>query len=176
MYPTCRTKAGAIVMMILLHVAAYGQLSVQKAHSLFVYNFTKHIQWPDGAVKEEFVIAVYGKSTIREELEKLSTLKKVGDKVIKIIEITSNDQLDHVNILFIPEEKSGQLPAILDLIKGKPVLVVTERRDLIQKGAGISFFSDANNIKFELNNNSISNQKLKVSKQLAALSANGSGI
>ena len=174
MHPTHRAKAGTIIMMIFLQSIAYGQLSTHKAQCLFVYNFTKHIQWPDGAVKDEFVIGVYGKSAIREELEKLSALKKVGDKAIRIIEINSNDKLDHVNILFIPEDKSGQLTVILEAIKGKPVLVVTERRDLTQKGAGISFFADENNLKFELNSNSISNQRLRVSKQLAALSANGS--
>jgi hypothetical protein len=174
MYPTRRTKTGTIFMMIVLHATVYGQLSTHKAHCLFVYNFTKYIQWPDGAIKDEFVIGVYGRSNIREELEKMSALKKAGDKTIKVIEVNNIDKIAGVHILFIPEEKSGQLSAILESIKGKPVLVVAERQGLIHKGAGISFFADENNLKFELNSNSIANQNLKVSKQLEALAFKGS--
>lgn len=174
MYPTCKTKIGVLVLMTCLHVVAYGQLSTHKAHCLFVYNFTKYIQWPDGAIKDDFVIGVFGKSDVRAELEKMSAMKKVNGKTIRVVEINSTDKLDGVHILFIPDEKSGQIGAVIESIKGKPVLLVTERQGLIQKGAGISFLTDDNNLKFEINSSSISSQNLRVASQLETLAHKGS--
>jgi hypothetical protein len=165
--------------IILLSVAglqnAHAQVSNYKAYTLFVYNFTKYIQWPDGAIKDEFVIGVLGKSPIFEELQKMGALKKAGDKTIRIVELSETTLNSDMQILFVPDDKSNQMPTILAALKGKPVLLVSERQGLVEKGAGISFLSDHNNLKFEMNSNSIANQNLKISKTLEALAfKNGS--
>jgi hypothetical protein len=166
-------------IVILLSVAglqnAHAQVSNYKAYTLFVYNFTKYIQWPDGAIKDEFVIGVLGKSPIFEELQKMGALKKAGDKTIRIVELSETTLNSDMQILFVPDDKSNQMPTILAALKGKPVLLVSERQGLVEKGAGISFLSDHNNLKFEMNSNSIANQNLKISKTLEALAfKNGS--
>jgi hypothetical protein len=164
-----------IVLSIAAMPRAQAQVSNYKAYTLFVYNFTKYIQWPEGSIKDEFVIGVFGKSPIIEELQKMGSLKKAGDKIIRIVELSETTLNSEVHILFVPEEKSNQLSTILAAIKGKPVLLVSERQGLVEKGAGISFLSDHNNLKFEMNSNSIANQKLKSSKTLEALAfKNGS--
>lgn len=145
------------------------QVSNYKAYTLFVYNFTKYIQWPDGAIKNEFVIGVFGKSPITEELQKLGEMKKAGDKVIKIVELSEATLNSEVHILFVPEQKSNQIASILTALKGKPVLLVSDKPGLVEKGAGISFLSDHNNLKFEMNTNAIASQNLKSSKTLEAL-------
>ena len=166
------------VTIIALSVAIWSesmaQVSNYKAYTLFVYNFTKYVEWPDGAIKDEFVIGVFGNSPITNELQKMVAVKKAGEKNIRIVELTETTNASEVHILFIPEEKSGQLQKIVSAVKGKPVLVVTERQGLVEQGAGISFLSDNNSLKFELNNISIANQNLKVSKTLAALAFKGS--
>jgi hypothetical protein len=154
-------------------VDARAQVSNYKAYTLFVYNFTKYIQWPDGVIKDEFVIGVYGKSPIQEELQKMVALKKAGDKIIRIAEFSESNLTSEVHILFIPEDKTNQMPTIVAALRGKPVLLVAEKEGTIQKGAGISFMTDQNNLKFELNSTSISNQNLKVSKALEALAFKG---
>jgi hypothetical protein len=145
------------------------QVSNYKAYTLFVYNFTKYIQWPDGAIKNEFVIGVFGKSPIYEELQKMGQIKKVGDKTIRIVELSETTLDTEVHILFVPEQKSGHISGILAALKGKPVLLVSEKQGLVEKGAGISFLSDNNNLKFEMNSSSIAAQNLTPSKTLEAL-------
>jgi hypothetical protein len=160
-------------MMLFLSCAAVGNSSAQvsnyKAYTLFVYNFTKYIQWPEGAIKDEFIIGVFGKSPIQDELQKMVALKKAGDKTIRIVELSESNLMSEVHILFIPDDKTGQMTTILAALKGKPVLLVAEKEGTVSKGAGISFMSDHNNLKFELNASSIATQNLKVSKTLEAL-------
>jgi hypothetical protein len=176
MYPTLKFKTAIIIGLLSMCASStvLAQLSNYKAYTLFVYNFTKYIQWPEGSIKDNFVIGVYGESPVKEELVKMIGLKKVGDKNIKIVEIKSGDETADLQILFIPEAQSAQIANILNAVKGKPILLVGERQGLIQKGAGISFYSDQNNLKFELNNTSITSQNLKVSNTLLALAYKGS--
>jgi hypothetical protein len=152
------------------------QVSSYKAYTLFVYNFTKYIQWPDGAIKDEFVIGVFGKSPIQDELQKMVAVKKAGDKIIRILELSENNLTSEVHILFIPDNKTDQMTTILAAVKGKPVLLVAEKEGTVQKGAGISFMSDHNNLKFELNSASLAAQNLKVSKTLEALAFKGTSL
>lgn len=149
--------------------ATFAQVSSYKAYSLFVYNFTKYVQWPDGAIKNEFIIGVFGKSPVQDELKKIAAEKKAGDKTFRIIEITADKLSGEVHILFIPNEMTSQISKILAALKGRPVLLVAEREGAVQKGACISFIADHDNLKFELNSSSIAAQNLKVSKTLEAL-------
>jgi hypothetical protein len=153
--------------------SAVAQVSNYKAYTLFVYNFTKYIEWPEGAIKQEFVIGVYGNSPISEEFQKMATLKKAGDRVIRIVEVNEATLAGDVQILFLPEEKSLKIEAIVHALRGRSVLLVTEKQGLVSKGANISFLSDKNSVKFELNNNALSSQHLKVSKTLEALAFKG---
>jgi hypothetical protein len=167
--PTCFL----LLVMALMPVRLIAQVSNYKAYTLFVYNFTKYIEWPDGAIKDEFVIGVFGKSPIAEEFKKMAALKKAGDKTIRIVELNESNLETNLHILFIADEKSLKIDEVVTAVKGRSVLLITEKQGLVGKGAGISFFSDNNNVKFELNNSSLSGQRLKVSKTLEALAFKG---
>lgn len=162
-------RLGALIVALMLTVSANAQVSNYKAYTLFIYNFTKYVVWPEGEVGAEFVIGVYGKSPITDELAKMGALKKVGDKSIKVLEMDQSTISSAVQILFIPEDKSNQINNVISSLKGRPVLVVAEKEGLINKGACISFLTDQSNLRFELNSVSLTDQKLKVSKALESL-------
>lgn len=163
------TNLALCIVATMLIQNATAQVSSYKAYTLFVYNFTKYIQWPDGAIKNEFIIGVFGQCPITQELQKMGEAKKAGDKTIRVVELSEETLDNEVHILFVPEQKSSQLPTILTAVKGKPVLLVSDKAGLAEKGAGISFLSDNNNLKFQMNSASIASQNLKVSKTLEAL-------
>lgn len=165
----------SFALILLSYNNVRAQVSNYKAYTLFVYNFTKYIEWPDGSIKDEFVIGVYGKSPIVEEFQKMAALKKAGDKTIRIIELNESNLASDVHILFITDEKSVKIDAIVSALKGRSILLVTEKQGLVGKGAGISFMSDNNSVKFELNNNLLASQHFKVSKTLEALAFKGRG-
>jgi hypothetical protein len=169
-----RRRALTIIMLSCATVGSTcGQVSNYKAYTLFVYNFTKYIQWPEGAINDEFVIGVFGKSPILEELQKMGALKKAGEKTIRVIEVSEANLTSELHIVFIPDDKTAQISNILIGVKGRPVLLVAERQGAVAKGANISFLSDHNSLKFEINGLSITNQNLKISKTLEALAFKG---
>ncbi|MES2732727.1 MAG: YfiR family protein [Bacteroidota bacterium] len=140
-----------------------------KFHSLFVYNFTKYIQWPESAQSGDFVIGVFGNSAITSELEKLVANKTVGAQKIVVRKVHSIAEADKLQILFIPQNKSKEFDAIQQSLKGKPVLLVTEKDGFGKKGSGINFVILDGKMRFELNLAATQMAGLKVSSQLSSL-------
>ncbi|MEQ9168448.1 MAG: YfiR family protein [Fulvivirga sp.] len=145
------------------------QVSNYQIYTLFIYNFTKYIQWPDNMPNEVFKIGIYGNSPIIENFNKLAKEKKVGIKNIEIIQLNHLSNIADMNILFIPDSNSNKVEEIVNESKSLPILIVTEKTGLVKVGAGISFINVNNNIKFQLNTDVLSAHKLKASRSLESL-------
>jgi len=138
-------------------------------HSVFLYSFTRYVQWPEEMNKGDFDILVLGDSPITAELKKMADLKKVGDRAIKVYHIKEASQIRKCNILFVPADKSQQLPDILSKVGASSILVVTEQEGLGAKGSGINFITKEGKLAFEMNQAAMAKQKLKASTELTRL-------
>jgi hypothetical protein len=138
-------------------------------HSVFMYNFTKYIQWPSSTQSGDFVIGVLGSSPILGELEKMAENKTVGAQKIVIKKFKSVGEISACQMLFIPSADSRDFDSALEKVKGKPTLILTEKNGLGQKGSGINFVLVDGKWKFELNENATQDAGLKVSKELSRL-------
>jgi len=138
-------------------------------HSVFMYSFTRYVQWPDEYNKGDFEITVLGDSPVTAELRKLAESKKVGDRNIKVNHINSPAEIKKCNILFIPADKSGQLSDILTKVSTSSTLLVTEQPGLGLKGSAINFITKDGKLAFEMNQAVMNKQKLKASNELTRL-------
>jgi hypothetical protein len=140
-----------------------------KLHSLFIFSFTRYVQWPESHNQGDFEIVVLGDSPLTEELKVMAQAKKVGDRAIKVSKINSIAELKKCNILFIPSSKSPQITEILGKVSTQPILVVTEDTGLGAKGSNINFITKDGKLAFELNQTTLTRQNLKVSNELSRL-------
>ncbi len=138
-------------------------------HSVFLYSFTRYVQWPDELNNGDFDILVLGDSPITPELKKMADAKKVGDRAIKIYSIKNISEIRKCNILFIPADKSKQLADILSKVGSNSILVVTEQEGLGVKGSAINFINKEGKLAFEMNHAALNKQRLKVSTELTRL-------
>lgn len=159
------------VVMILLSITLSGQIPDYKSQSLFIYNFSKYISWPDSTNSNDFVIGIYGNSPITEELKIMASLKKSadgGDIIVK--QIDNLQRLDSLHILYIASSKSREITTINSYIADKSILTVAEREGMALKGAMISFIVMENDIlKFEVNKTLLNRENLKIAPQLLNL-------
>jgi hypothetical protein len=140
-----------------------------KLHSLFIFSFTRYVQWPDTHNQGDFEIVVLGDSPLIEELKVMAQAKKVGDRAIKVSKINSITELKKCNILFVPAAKSPQIADVIGKVSTQPILIVTEESGLAAKGSNINFVQREGKLAFELNQTSINKQNLKVSNELSRL-------
>jgi len=140
-----------------------------KMHSVFIYSFTRYVQWPDAYNKGDFEILVLGDSPILEELKAMAQAKKVGDRIIKVTKINGPTEIRKCNMLFLPAARSTQITEVMDKVNTQSILVVSEEAGLGAKGSDINFIVKDGKLAFELNQASINKQGLKVSNELSRL-------
>jgi hypothetical protein len=140
-----------------------------KIKVIFIYNFTKYIEWPSAYKKGDFVIGVLGNASLTPDLENLAKTKTIGTQkcVVKIFPTVKD--IEKCHILFIPVEESDGLDLVLKKIKGMSTLVVTEKAGLAKRGSVINFINVENKQKFELNKSNANKNGLIVSSNLMSL-------
>jgi hypothetical protein len=141
-----------------------------KYHSVFIYNFTKYIQWPSGTYSNQFVIGVLGNSPMQSELEKLMANKTVGSASIVVKKIANISAASECQALFIPQSKLQQFESDGSL-KSKSVLIITDQDGMGKKGSHVNFIIQEGKIRFEINQTALLESGLKVSSQLTSLAA-----
>lgn len=138
-----------------------------RIHSVFLYNFTKYVQWPAAAQSGDFVIGVVGDSPIYDELMKVTNGKMAGAQKIVVKKFKPSDAVDGCHMLFVPS--SANFDKVQAKTAGKPVLLITEKAGLSQKGSAINFVVRDNKWRFELNENATRSAGLKVASELSKL-------
>lgn len=140
-----------IFWVLLLTVFQINTLEAQeeKYISLFLYNFTKHFDWPDEYKSGDFIIDVLGHESVFIKLKELTASKKVGTQDIVIRNYSDITLIGKCHILFIGHWQSRFLPQILDKIGNRATLIVTEKEGLINEGSAINIIIKEGVIEFE---------------------------
>lgn len=103
------------------------------------------------------------------ELSKMADSKTVGSQKLEIKNISSCTTTDKYNIIYVLPDNSAQLTDVINKLKGKSTLIVTDKVGLAKQGAGINFFIDGPKTKIELNKTNIEKYKLKVASTLVEM-------
>lgn len=156
------------LLAFLLNISfVHGQEDKFKA--LFMYNFTKYLEWPASQRSGDFVVEVLGASGIVAELEIIAQKRKVGAQSIIVRRISDINESLAGNILFIPEQKSTRITQAVEQLKGKGTLIITDKPGLCKQGACINYVKINGKQNFEVSKTNIERQGLKVNATLLSL-------
>lgn len=138
--------------------------------ALFIYNFTKHIEWPASVMSgPRFIIGTYGENEVKDKLAIVMKGRKVFDKPVEIKQITGTEDIPGVQILYIGKSQSASIDKIIQQFGDKGILIVTEEKSSVNKGSGINLVRKGENLRFEINETALKKAGLKVSNQLIGL-------
>lgn len=145
---------------------AHGQANVYKLHSLFMYNFTKHIQWTE--VGETFTIGVFGSANALNEVKANFTGKKFSGKEIRVINIAGIGDANSSQMVYMPKSSKNKILNLFDDAEKKNTLFVSED-DLISSGFPISFVINGSKLGFKVSKKNLEVSGLKISSSLLSL-------
>ncbi len=140
-----------------------------KTKAVFIYHFTKYIQWPDSDSLTAFRIAVLGQPNILLPLNEIKNKKSIQGTPIKITTYRVLPDTLNCHMLFIPKSHFKQIPSILKKVKNKPILTISDSPGFAEAGVAINFFMHQGKIKFEINGSTIDSTRLIISSQLLKL-------
>lgn len=163
-------KTLVTIIALLFASVAYMQTTIPKAQTLFIYNFSRLIEWPANYRSGPFVIGVLGAVEITTELELYTKGKKVGTQDINIIRYKTAKDITTCHILFVPFEKTKQMPEILGTLNGKSTLIITEKNGALEDGSAINFIIIEDKLKFEIKPENATKLGIKFSSKLQEMS------
>ena len=146
---------------------AYAQNSEEELRAAYLFNFSKYIRWPDD--QPQFIIAVYGEDTeSASAVAKMLKDKKVGGKEIQVKIVSSVEDAINSHILYCTDIENKMLAAVVEMIRGKSILLVT-KDDQIRRGAMISFVIADETLKFKVKKDALTKARLVASEGLLRL-------
>jgi hypothetical protein len=166
-------------------LAQEGRPPDYRVKAAFLYNFGKFVEWPAGAFASNnapLVIGVLGGDPFRGDCERLVANKSINGHpvVVRQISLSASARqepayadLKRCHILFINASGAGNLPDILDTLRGAGVLTVTDDLERFNtSGVMINFVVEHESVRFEINDDAARRAGLKFSSKLLALRTN----
>ena len=163
-------KIAFFLFMIIATGTAVAQTAEQEASlkAVFIYNFTRYIDWGNITGEPDFVIAVVGSSPMERSIVEIAKTNTVGGKHIVIRHFNKPEEIGFCNILFIPKDCPFALGNILDRI-ARGVVTISEKPGWGRLGTAFNFVLQHDKLKFEANLKAIEDAGVKVSSQLLKL-------
>jgi len=160
--------------IILLLVFSLAVLKVdaqeEKYITLYIYNFTKYIEWPDEYKEGDFVIDVLGHKSVYDRLKPMLEEKQRGGQNFVVNNPTEVSEIhEDCHILFVGHWQSEKLQRALEKVGDAGTLVVTEKGGLLEQGSAINLVVKNQEIAFELKKSNISRYNLSYSNDLTSL-------
>jgi hypothetical protein len=138
-----------------------------RVKAAFIYNFLRFVRWPQEAMGEPqspVVIGVAGKDNLGSLLDETVQGKITGGHAIRIRRITSIEQAEHCQVLYVTDKK--QMKALHEALASKPVLTIGDFDTAMRDGSVIGFRLIDESVRFEINVEAAERAGLTISSQL----------
>ncbi len=159
-------KRFSLICILIFLGTVVAQTGIPRAQAMFIYNFSRLIEWPSSYKNGPFVIGILGSSSTQIELSNYTKGKKVGAQPITIRKFKKPEEVSTCHILFVPFAKTKFIPDVLARLGNKSVLIISERNGAINEGATINFVIVNNSLKFELKSSNATKNNIKLSSKL----------
>lgn len=167
----CKGKYTLVAFLLLLcSFQSSNELGESTIKAMFLYNFTKHIEWPDSGSTTDFTIGIFGAPEIQKELQRITQNKKVNGRSIKVKEVLEIAEASDCHILFLSHDAFSNSGKEIEMLLGKPILLVTEEKKM--QACCINIIQKDDKLRFELNEAAMIKARLKASQQLIGLAIN----
>jgi YfiR/HmsC-like len=159
---------GLGLLCLLFEPSARSQaLTEYQLKAAFLYNFAAFTEWPP-QVGSVLTLCIYGRDPFGAEIDELNG-KATGTRTLTIQRKSNPAALQGCQILFIPSADIGQLPHLLDSLRGLPVLVVADSPGAAHLGATLNMKLVQGRMTFEANLIAARSAGLKLSARMLTL-------
>jgi hypothetical protein len=181
-----RTRCVASVFAALLLCASIGHgqdVTEPSLKAAFIYNFAKFTEWPQGTLPATapFTACVLGASAgggasasaspIQVALERTVKGRQFAGRQISVVQMRIDGQLRSCHLLYLSGVTLAQVAAVLEAVRGAPVLTVSDVDDFARRGGIAQMFVEDGKMRFELNLEAAKRSGLELSSKLLVLAA-----
>lgn len=141
---------------------------IQNVEAVFIYHFTKYIQWMDED-SLEFTIGLIGDTQVLEPLTEIAQRQHVRRKEIRVCPIANMDEIESCQVVFVSRSGEEQLNGIISRSQNRNILIVSEIEGALESGVMINFLLLQETVKFEINLRAMKQAGFQPSSELLKL-------
>lgn len=150
--------------------AGLGAFPAEAVKAVFLYRFAGYVQWPAASANQtRFVVAVMGADDVAAQLERLLPDHPVHGLPAEVHRIGALASLGDAQMLYVGPGFDGNLAALLARMRGRAVLVVTDRDGALESGSMVNFLLESGHVRFEVSLTAARQAGLAVSSALLAV-------
>lgn len=167
---------GLCLATVALPSVLQGQMSEYEVEALFLERISRFVDWPVGSdvstPSKSFVIGVLGESPVTqsnpfgEALEKTFAEGYIKGKRVRVRYISKLKEIESCNAVYVSSSARDQLAKVLEVTHQKPILTLGNTPGFGEAGVHINFYLSENKVRFELNEPSLRESKMKVDSLL----------
>ena len=138
--------------------------------AVFLLRFGSFMQWPEPAQPQsEFVIGVLGEDPLAAVLEAAVVGETVAGRPVRVVRYRGVNEVRDPAILFISRSKRDRLRHILHILRGRPILTVSDLEHFTDAGGMVGLASDQRRVRLRVNVTATRASRISVSSKLLSV-------
>lgn len=163
-----------IILSLALCFSAMGSIAQSldgaQIKSAYLFNFIKHVQWPNEANKSHFVVAIYQNKSLYDQISNSLRDRIVKNKPISVIHLENVQEGKNADVVFVTVESDSDISTIASDLRLTQTLLVTDNSaDKHNIMINLVFNPEKQAITFEVNKSNIVFEQLSMSSELLLL-------
>ena len=137
----------------------------------FIYNFAKFTRWPDNSWSDEsqpLSLCTVGEDHLTAELERLSG-RTIQGRTVALGPQQGSGGWENCQLLYIAHSEKSRYRTLIESLRGKPVLTVSDIHGFGRSGGTIELYRDGEKIRFLINLAVAREAGLEISSRLLSL-------
>jgi hypothetical protein len=150
-------------------VAGASGPSEDQVEAVFVFNFTRFVEWPPlefAQPSDPFTIGILGADPFGTHLDEVVRGEQINGHPLRVQRFRSIAEIEHCQILFIDRSESGRIAQILTALNGHSTLTVSQADGAAERGIMIQFATENSRIRLRINVDSARAAGLTISSKL----------
>jgi hypothetical protein len=122
--------------------------------AVFLFNFAQFVEWPAGAFAgpdTPLVIGVLGEDPFGSYLDETVRGETVNGRPYEVQRYRGVEEIGTCHILFVSRRGADRLQGVLDSLRGRSILTVSDAEGFAGRGGMIRFVTDRNRIRLRIN-------------------------
>lgn len=137
--------------------------------AVFLLNFTRFVEWPEDIMppgKDALIIGVIGVDPFGEALDTAVRNEAVNGRPLIVKRFQRKEEVTVCHVLFVSRSETPRLKSILDAVKGKAILTVSDIERFAYSGGIIGLVMDQGKVKIQINVEQAKHAQLNLSSKL----------
>jgi len=152
---TCNFFLALVAMFLTISSVAAETSREYQIKAAFLFNFAQFTEWPTQTFSEKDSPLVIGVLSAIDPfggfLDETVKNEAIQGRRLVVRHFTRVAELETCHILYIGQSESKRLERIVDELKGKAVLTVSDITDCASRGLMIGFVNERNKIRLKIN-------------------------